>query len=96
MRQSAEDSDWNLRQTLFPVAFTGSALRTLNAGKAYTSDPMLQTDRQPKHMKDYYSGEEDGRGVHINSSIPNHAFYLAAKAIGGNSWRRLARCGARR
>ncbi|KAL2201882.1 zincin [Sarocladium strictum] len=86
MRQSVEDADWNLGQTLFPVAFTGSALRTLKAGKAYTGDPVFRTDRQPKHMKDYYSGEDDGRGVHINSGIPNHAFYLAAKALGGNSW----------
>jgi Zn-dependent metalloprotease len=86
MRQSVEDADWNLGQTLFPVAFTGSALRTLKAGKAYTGDPVFRTDRQPKHMKDYYGGEDDGRGVHINSGIPNHAFYLAAKALGGNSW----------
>lgn len=86
MRQSADEADWNLGQTLFPVAFTGSALRTLKAGKAYTSDPVFRTDRQPKHMKNYYTGEEDGRGVHINSGIPNHAFYLASKAIGGNSW----------
>jgi Zn-dependent metalloprotease len=24
--------------------------------------------------------------VHINSGIPNRAFYLAATAIGGNAW----------
>jgi Zn-dependent metalloprotease len=24
--------------------------------------------------------------VHLNSGIPNHAFYLAATAIGGNAW----------
>jgi len=29
--------------------------------------------------------------VHINSGIPNHAFYLAAVAIGGPSWDVLGR-----
>ncbi|KAH7066062.1 extracellular metalloprotease precursor [Paraphoma chrysanthemicola] len=86
MRQTVEDADWNIGQTLFPVAFTGSALRTLKAGKAYIDDPVFGTDRQPKHMKDLYTGDDDRRGVHRNSGIPNHAFYLAAKAIGGNSW----------
>jgi len=28
---------------------------------------------------------QDG-DVHTNSGIPNHAFYLAATAIGGNAW----------
>jgi Zn-dependent metalloprotease len=26
--------------------------------------------------------------VHTNSGIPNHAFYLAATALGGNAWER--------
>jgi len=29
---------------------------------------------------------QDNGGVHINSEIPNRAFYLAAVAIGGNAW----------
>lgn len=28
----------------------------------------------------------DQGGVHTNSGIPNHAFYLAATALGGYSW----------
>ena len=28
----------------------------------------------------------DNGGVHINSGIPNHAFYLAATALGGSAW----------
>ena len=34
---------------------------------------------------------EDHGGVHLNSGIPNHAFYLAAQAMGGNAWDRPAR-----
>jgi Zn-dependent metalloprotease len=29
--------------------------------------------------------------VHINSGIPNHAFYLAAMEIGGKAWERTGR-----
>lgn len=46
----------------------GGALRSMAApGTAFPDDP------QPALMKDYQYG-----GVHINSGIPNHAFYLAA------------------
>ena len=32
--------------------------------------------------------EDDNGGVHLNSGIPNHAFYLLATALGGNAWER--------
>jgi Zn-dependent metalloprotease len=91
MRQTAAEVDWNVGQTLFPVAFTGSALRTLKAGSAYKDDPILGTDDQPKHMRNLYKGTADQRGVHINSGIPNHALYLAATAIGGHSWEKAGK-----
>jgi Zn-dependent metalloprotease len=33
---------------------------------------------QPKHMNQIYTGTQDNGGVHINSGITNHAFYLFA------------------
>ncbi|MEV7888533.1 M4 family metallopeptidase, partial [Streptomyces sp. NPDC002817] len=33
------------------------------------------------------TGRDNG-GVHINSGIPNHAFYLAATTLGGHAWER--------
>jgi Zn-dependent metalloprotease len=33
---------------------------------------------QPKHMNEKYNGSQDNGGVHINSGIVNHAFYLFA------------------
>ncbi len=33
---------------------------------------------QPKNVSERYTGTEDNGGVHINSGIPNHAFYLFA------------------
>lgn len=43
-------------------------------------------DDQPATMKQYVHTAEDNGGVHTNSGIPNHAFYLIATAIGGNAW----------
>ena len=31
-------------------------------------------------------GYVDDGGVHTNSGIPNHAFYVVATTIGGNAW----------
>ena len=59
-------------------------------GTAY-DDPVLGRDPQPAHMRDYVDTIEDNGGVHINSGILNHAFYLAANAIGGNTWDVLGR-----
>ena len=67
------------------------SLRTFKAERAYEDDPLLGTDPQPKHLKARYKGSTDNGGVHINSGIPNHAFYLAATKMGGNSWLRAGR-----
>lgn len=39
-------------------------------------------------MDDYVRTGRDNGGVHINSGIPNHAFYLVATALGGHAWER--------
>lgn len=86
--QSAEQADWLIGAGLLKPA-AGSvrtALRSMKApGTAY-DDPLIGRDPQPAHMRDYYAGAEDNGGVHINSGIPNHAFYRAAMALGGNAW----------
>jgi len=65
----------------------GRALRSMKEpGTAYDGD------RQPAHMDHYVDLPDDNNphndngGVHINSGIPNHAFYLAATALGGQAW----------
>ena len=54
-------------------------------GTAYDND-VLGKDPQPADMQHYVRTGQDNGGVHINSGIPNHAFYLAATAIGGHAW----------
>ena len=52
---------------------------------------MLGRDPQPATMKDYVRTTEDNGGVHINSGIPNRAFYLTASALRGYAWERAGR-----
>jgi Zn-dependent metalloprotease len=54
-------------------------------GTAY-DDPTLGKDPQPGSMTDYVDTTDDNGGVHINSGIPNRAFYLTATAMGGFAW----------
>ena len=59
----------------------GYPLRSMsNPGQAFPGD------LQPATMAGFQNTFDDNGGVHINSGIPNHAFYLFAKAAGGNSW----------
>ncbi len=84
--QSADQADWLIGAELFTDRVRGEALRSMMApGTAY-DDPVLGTDPQPATMDDYVETTDDNGGVHINSGIPNHAFYRVATAIGGNAW----------
>ena len=86
--QDAAAADWLIGEGLFTPKVKGSALRSMKApGTAY-DDPVLGKDPQPAHMDDFVRTNQDNGGVHINSGIPNRAFYLAATAIGGNAWDR--------
>ncbi|MGG6292865.1 M4 family metallopeptidase [Leptolyngbya sp. AN02str] len=80
--QTAGDADWLIGDEIMGPALYGEALRSMKApGTAYNNE-LLGVDPQPAHMKDYYAGPEDNQGVHINSGIPNRAFYLAAMEMG--------------
>ncbi|NTU82998.1 MAG: peptidase M4 family protein [Chloroflexales bacterium] len=84
--QTAEQADWLIGAGLFTDQVQGAALRSMKApGTAY-DDPVLGKDPQPAHMDNFVRTFEDNGGVHINSGIPNRAFYLAAVALGGNAW----------
>jgi Zn-dependent metalloprotease len=84
--QTADQADWLIGAGLFTSNVNGVALRSMKApGTAY-DDPVLGKDPQPAHMRDFVYTYEDNGGVHINSGIPNHAFYLAATRLGGYAW----------
>jgi len=86
LRQSAKKADWLIGEGLWAAGVHGVALRSMKApGTAY-DDPRIGRDPQPGHMDGYVDTEDDNGGVHINSGIPNHAFYLAAVGFGGKAW----------
>jgi Zn-dependent metalloprotease len=85
-KQTVKKADWLIGSDIMGQETTAKSLRTFKAEKAYENDPLLGTDPQPKHLKDKYTGTADHGGVHINSGIPNHAFYLVATEIGGKAW----------
>jgi Zn-dependent metalloprotease len=86
--QSAAEASWLVGQGLFLPAVQGRALRDMAApGTAYDDD-VLGRDPQPATMTGYVETTDDNGGVHLNSGIPNHAFQLAAVAMGGRAWER--------
>lgn len=83
----AADSSWVIGEGLFLPGINGIGIRSMkDPGSAY-NDPLLGKDPQPAHMKNYVHGPDDNGGVHINSGILNHAFYLAAIEIGDYAWK---------
>lgn len=91
LQQTAAQADWLIGAGLFTANVNGVALRSMKApGTAY-DDPVLGKDPQPAHMQDFVRTFQDNGGVHINSGIPNHAFYLAATQLGGYAWEKAGR-----
>jgi Zn-dependent metalloprotease len=86
LNQTAAQADWIIGAGLLTSNVNGVGIRSMKApGTAY-DDPTLGKDPQPAHMKDYVNTVSDNGGVHINSGIPNHAFYVTAVEIGGFAW----------
>jgi len=90
LTQTADEADWLIGAEVFTPAFEGDALRSMKApGTAYDNE-IFGSDPQPDNMSNYQNlpdtDDGDNGGVHINSGIPNKAFYLAASGIGGYAW----------
>lgn len=84
--QSASEASWLIGEGLFTDQVQGVALRSMKApGTAYDDD-VLGKDPQPATMAGYVATTDDNGGVHLNSGIPNRAFFLLADALGGVAW----------
>jgi len=84
LKQTASEADWLIGAGL--LTFQGQALRSMKApGTAYDNN-LMGKDPQPADMRHYVHTTRDNGGVHTNSGIPNHAFFLVATALGGNAW----------
>jgi Zn-dependent metalloprotease len=91
-QQTADAANWLIGEGLFTPSVEGVALRSMRApGTAYDDPELGGKDPQPSHMDGFVTTASDNGGVHINSGIPNHAFYLVAVAFGGFAWERAGR-----
>jgi Zn-dependent metalloprotease len=89
--QTADQADWIIGEGLFTPRVNGVGIRSMkNPGTAY-DDPLLGKDPQPAHMNDYVQTSSDNGGVHINSGIPNKAFYNVAMSLGGFAWEKAGK-----
>lgn len=103
LRQTAEKADWLIGDAFIKDIGRVQALRSMKApGTAYEFDEENK-DLQVDHMREYKEMPNDNGGVHINSGIPNKAFYLFAMTfskrysweIAGQVWyKALKRCTA--
>lgn len=84
--QATADASWLIGEGLFTSQVQGKALRSLKAPGTAFDDDVLGKDPQPDSMAGYIETDDDNGGVHLNSGIPNRAFYLVADALGGNAW----------
>jgi len=82
--QDAGTADWLIGDEIMGPDLAGEALRSMRApGTAYDNS-LLGKDPQPAHMRHYFQGKADNGGVHINSGIPNRAFYLVSTTVGAD------------
>jgi Zn-dependent metalloprotease len=92
-QETAAAADWLIGEDCLFPGVNGVALRSMKEpGTAYNETVVRGIGKDPQvgHMKDYrqlpLTDQGDWGGVHINSGIPNKAFYLAAVELGGHSW----------
>lgn len=89
--QDVDQADWIVGDKLFMPGINGEGVRNLAApGTAY-NDPHIGKDPCPALMSNYVNTKADRGGIHINCTIPSHAFYLGSKSLGGFSWERLGK-----
>ena len=79
---SIDSADWLIGEDVVKIAyFPTGALRSLedphNGGTSLDDNGY-----QPRVKSEMYTGLQDNGGVHINSGIPNWAFYKYAQAVG--------------
>jgi Zn-dependent metalloprotease len=89
--QTAAEADWLIGADLRGDEFDGIALRSMKAPGTAFDDAVLGVDPQPAHWRDYVRTFDDNGGVHINSGIPNKAFFLLATHFGGTAWSKAGR-----
>jgi Zn-dependent metalloprotease len=84
LKQDVTQASWLVGEGIM-APHIGNAVRSLK--KPGDRRATYPDDDQVRHMRDFVETSE----VHTASGIPNHAFYLAASAMGGRAWERAGR-----
>ena len=69
---------WRIGEDAYTPATAGDALRYMATPHSAANYGYTSND-DPDHYSERYTGTGDNGGVHINSGIPNHVFYLVVK-----------------
>jgi Zn-dependent metalloprotease len=80
-KQTVERANWTVGAGIFSAPGAKALLSLKDPGSAYNA-PDLGQDPQVGTMSKY----DDNKDFHINSGIPNHAFYELARRLGGYAW----------
>lgn len=75
--------DWLIGEDVVNAsAFPSGALRSLQDPHNGANTNDYNSGWQPRHYNERFTGSQDNGGVHINSGIPNFAFFKFATAVG--------------
>jgi Zn-dependent metalloprotease len=69
---------WWIGEDAYTPSTAGDALRYMDTPHRAGNYGYTAND-DPDHYSERYTGTSDNGGVHINSGIPNHVYYLVAK-----------------
>jgi Zn-dependent metalloprotease len=69
---------WQIGEQAYTPSIAGDALRHMN-NPHLAANSGFTADDDPDHYTERYTGTGDNGGVHINSGIPNHVFYLCSQ-----------------
>ncbi len=77
-------NDWKIGEDVVKLnVFPSGALRDMS--DPHNGAPTNDFKWQPKHVNEQYKGTQDNGGVHINSGIPNYAYYLFVQELAKGS-----------
>jgi Zn-dependent metalloprotease len=77
-KETEKTANWLMGEICMTGRFAGKAIRSMKA----PADATVVLSAQPDHMNKFFKGAADNGGVHLNSGIPNKAFYLVSMDIG--------------
>jgi Zn-dependent metalloprotease len=76
-KETEKTANWLMGEICMIGKFKGKAIRSMKA----PADAAVVLSVQPDHMSKLFKGTADNGGVHVNSGIPNRAFYLVSMDI---------------